>query len=1118
MSGQFESNLRKELRGIASSQGYRATVLKLGEMRKKTPQQKYNAFVSIFKTTAPLKARYFISGGRKNPADLLYQANIETMDLSREIAFATAWVIPQVKIINDFLGFSKKVELSIMNSEYATALEDVEGFIKLNGWSLWAAEIYFFLVKAVYGFDKLKEVTEDLTRKSSPRIAGLLFACLLDRNDDNYSVDAFFSKWKEVFSNVKNPALRYYLSYRAVTQLDDGLEEGMANCLSVEVLNSTYDCYETLVDSCVTVVIENLSEASVASARKAAMQLMGAGVEDVRLRKILFLAGDDLAFKVSPVGEVSQQVYNLLMQVPSEIKGKLPYQVNELVSDVSENGPDAEESLGKLLHLGVNLKALKFGGSLINLVFKISEDDVLSPKIDSWINFQNDCFRLEDCAALDPAKAVVYLQSYYDQSVAAGVPSAQAHYLLDMMKGEEFRLPPESLNGAMVLWIGINLVKQQRCAEAEMLIPVLNKLGMHWRRQANKLYVISLVTSGNIELAVNTAASSIMHTKKFSSELTLPLIFKNRKWNEFRGLDPFAVGVVAYCSNIVQGSASALYICRMACRAIYKASKSLSELWAAGDAQQQLMLRFFFKNVWVEENLSLTDIATSQQARLVRLDILQELFSLDPANEKEYAEEIKSLTLHQTLWLGLKHINESRVFVNEPAILRWAEKELALDYDRWKRTEISPPDDTVLKDVITKFFSEQGGEGLKKTQSGEITSEQDILIISVVERLLKKFLLDPADGLNSYLSSRIRHGSLKGTILGPLEEAGLLSAGKTIDELDLHLSTSVSQVSAQKAANYVLSFSGSISTLVDNCNKEVIRIQTPETPNGKIAIHLDRPIAAKVYSESAKVYSLPIFVGFCFETFWSAARVSLDALSNFFLFEFKQKVQSEFDTLIDRIVLLGEGFESLLTVIRSAATATQLQCDAVASWFLPEKELEQRVFTLNETIDIANKATRNVYRLFNARIAKDINESLNVPLTAYGFATLSDCLYIILENAWKHSGLESYGYTINMSFSFDLDSSLLRVQVKNPLSSERLFELKAWGLKQIQKKYEGGPVLELVPVEGGSGIPKLAKISRFADRAICEPLKIDVDQDDQFTVTVHIPLYRRGDAYDAYSQ
>ena len=178
----------------------------------------------------------------------------------------------------------------------------------------------------------------------------------------------------------------------------------------------------------------------------------------------------------------------------------------------------------------------------------------------------------------------------------------------------------------------------------------------------------------------------------------------------------------------------------------------------------------------------------------------------------------------------------------------------------------------------------------------------------------------------------------------------------------------------QTAAQFIYDFSKSVSLILDQCNKETVRIQTPESLNGKISVNLDKSVAARVYSEAARVSNLQVFSSFCFETFWVGLRPSLEALNSFFTLELKAKIQSEFDSLIERISSLDADTLTLITTLRSIATSTQLQCDAVAGWFVPEKELEQRAFTLNETIEIALRATQNVYRLFEVEISQKLKE------------------------------------------------------------------------------------------------------------------------------------------------
>ena len=152
------------------------------------------------------------------------------------------------------------------------------------------------------------------------------------------------------------------------------------------------------------------------------------------------------------------------------------------------------------------------------------------------------------------------------------------------------------------------------------------------------------------------------------------------------------------------------------------------------------------------------------------------LLEWDNSHEVEYVEAIKDLTFDETLRRGLRRINQTRIFVNESAITRWAEKELLQDYDRWRRVSSSSTDSNIVDDIIRQYVVDPSNdEFLKAFASGKPT-EADAMLIDFLNRLYKRFLLDPTDGLDSYLSLRIRHGSLRGTLYGPLEEQGLLSS------------------------------------------------------------------------------------------------------------------------------------------------------------------------------------------------------------------------------------------------------------------------------------------------------------------------------------------------------
>lgn len=1118
---KLEKKIKADLRGPAQSNGYYKIIKTFGELRKATPPEKYDYLINQLKLIAPTKARHLISTGRKEFNELLWSSNLQALSLSREITFSTRWLSGHSDEINKFLIFSEELERLIISREHETALKKLLNFISEKGWSLWATELYFYLTCSTNEFEEFKKTAESLAKGSGNRVSGLVSLFLLDRNDHNYSVDAFFSKWKETFANLKVPEpLRNYLTYRAATQLDD-LEQGMADCLSFDVVNSLFDCYTTLVDICATCVIEEVSSSAKSSAIQAVKDLIKAGVHDYRLEKILFLNGDFSVIRDSRATPEQSILHNQLHHIRGHNKLTNGTLFWPEIEDISINGATAEKSINTILHFGLNTKSLDIGNLLINFAFKNAEEDLICKRTTQWIISRQRNYFIEDIISFDADNAIAYLGILKENSSDSETRTAIDKILGVTQHGTSWE-PSPYVSAPVTLWIGVNLIQRERHNDVEHIIQHLDEIDEHWSRQSKKLSILKFSKMDDLPRAVDISNTEILKDQRNSLGLPLNLIFEGRKWNDLKHIDPVSLAISSHSYYNSSSIPAVQYICRMACRAISKIPSIINfdETWSTLDRIRQQEVRYFFKFIWIEENLSLTDISTSQQARQTRLHALQKLFTIDTEeNQKEYAEEIKSLTLHETLWLGLKQINESRIFVNEPAISRWAEKELAHDFERWKSTDGSDAKADILNEILLSYLLENDAQQFKKSLYTENLSERETLVISIVERLLRRFLLDPTDGLNPYLSSRIRHGSLKGTILGPLEEGGLLISTSNTEEIDFGYMGNWPSGPKQSAAKHIYALSKSVNELIEFCNKDVLRIQTSESPGGKISVILDKTIAPRIYSEAAKVCNLPSFISFCFETFWGGLRHSLNNISNYISIDFKAKIQAEFDSTIEKVRAINHDTIPLLTALHSIATSTQLQCDEVASWFRPEKELEQKTFTLDEIAEISKRATKNVYRLFDAKITTHTEDTSGLQLTTYGLTTISDCLYIILENCWKHSGLRSDEYEIFVNFIFIRNSNTLNITVKSPLSEEKLEELRSWKLLDIQKRYENDANYELASSEGGSGIPKLARLVRHIDRSLyAKPIDIRLDESDNFVVDIYMPLFKRGDAYDAYSQ
>ena len=100
----------------------------------------------------------------------------------------------------------------------------------------------------------------------------------------------------------------------------------------------------------------------------------------------------------------------------------------------------------------------------------------------------------------------------------------------------------------------------------------------------------------------------------------------------------------------------------------------------------------------------------------------------------------------------------------------------------------------------------------------------------------------------------------------------------------------------------------------------------------------------------------------------------------------------------------------------------------------------------------------------------------------------------------------------------DSKAGILRLVVSNPLSRERLAKLSQEEIQRIRDRFNYGLDPNTVADEGGSGLPKLARLSIDKDNgSYSTSLNIDVTE-SLFLVKISIPLHKRGEAYDAYNQ
>jgi hypothetical protein len=98
-------------------------------------------------------------------------------------------------------------------------------------------------------------------------------------------------------------------------------------------------------------------------------------------------------------------------------------------------------------------------------------------------------------------------------------------------------------------------------------------------------------------------------------------------------------------------------------------------------------------------------------------------------------------------------------------------------------------------------------------------------------------------------------------------------------------------------------------------------------------------------------------------------------------------------------------------------------------------------------------AVYGLYRAFGAEVKINSLPAVHLPLTTDALATITDCLFVTFENAWKHSGLGTSIDLVSVDASFDDSSKILTLSVRSKISKERRQELVDGKLDQLRDKY-----------------------------------------------------------------
>ncbi len=519
-----------------------------------------------------------------------------------------------------------------------------------------------------------------------------------------------------------------------------------------------------------------------------------------------------------------------------------------------------------------------------------------------------------------------------------------------------------------------------------------------------------------------------------------------------------------------------------------------------------MALVFFLDKICVQHLLKRQIVLNQGDSDEIRIDILRHLMELDVSNKKIYYEEITSITQQKSIKDRIKQINQSRVYVDVENIKKENEYILKESFNRY--LSVKDFDDDLLAIDVTsneylndlrKVVDDISEKINEKIRANPSYSQTMVILRGIITRIAEEFLFNDKYGLNTFLSSRIRHGYCKNQLVSVFRDNNLLSKKKFnhSDEYEINEYWDAILPRDSQDANLIKQelslFTLKIEKMVEEVKSNWLSIKYKEDTNGFLDFS-NCVNGCLVVIESEQIVDFEAFFSASIDFLWGFTqrrfeelRLKItDELMEYFLMEL-----SKLEVAISSVKT--KELENYTKQICSSINLCKSQVNGTITEFsnvFYKKDVYYRDFSMSDLIDtcleISNKLNSNFGEIRLARLINDNNL-----YDGKVFPYFVDMINILINNAMEHSGLSSSDLSISIIIEPEkdpkvidritselkiTDQDFLRIAVINNISSTINEEIIKSRLESIFYNMKNREVFKkYIQIEGGTGLYKLNK-------------------------------------------
>lgn len=486
--------------------------------------------------------------------------------------------------------------------------------------------------------------------------------------------------------------------------------------------------------------------------------------------------------------------------------------------------------------------------------------------------------------------------------------------------------------------------------------------------------------------------------------------------------------------------------------------------------QQEKQEIFLFSLVESDVLRHLPYIGSTKQMLEEQQAVVQYLSLLDSPKRNLYEEYNKQILELMISYENIKKLDESRIYVNEAAIIKYELSECENLYRQLaNRNELTkslnsvyilqPTDGGTIGNLDVRIMQ----SGFKSTRN--VTTDISTQIFNIIshEYLFSKF------GLKTYLSTSIRHGVLEGEIRSVFDSLHLMLTTQnnrftpiTYWRVNYGLSSEEQEFLMQKLEL----FSSSLGQIIDDFKAEVLQIKVKDEDKGMLNYVL--PDESKCFAVNAAQSATPDYDEFCTQML-----LFMDRLTEQSLVKIRQYIhttlQVKFVKIIDKLEADVQSlsschfFKSLSETISQSRENLQGCLAKIEKWFNLQTGVYDD-FNLMRLMDLVWNVTVRQYPNIKCRLNKDI-EDADFVVDASHYLDIADLLTILYNNMLGHGNPKS-PRNYNISAKMREDCIVLHFENYTNEGDDVLNNLFSVLLKSDNR----------LQLEGRSGLAKVKKI------------------------------------------